>query len=300
MSLSSHFTYLWGISCCIRYCTTRRSTAAPSKLVEEPWGCLFLLTLVLSRLRLAGFTAQCAYFTSPWRIVHCNGLPLPLRTSLPIYPPPRPLCLPIKQAHAHTHLLEPPLFLRSRTSLWLRHLRCLAWEAALCDVGASLRFEDMVVIVRAQAALRVSAAAAATPSLLHVPPNPFLRGAAPVYIRPEDFPKSIARAEKEEYRGAVHEGNTSIPGWSPEMDSGRKEKSGHRKGGKDVSRGASVHGNGGGTTKGGSISAAGASAGRGQDVRTDVSVGRVRGQSRVPRVQHDSLFDMPLDALTVA
>lgn len=156
--------------------------------------------------------------------------------------------------------------------------------------------------VGAQAALRVSAAAAATPSLLHVPPNPFLRGAAPVYIPPEDFPKSAAGAKKEEYYEDVEEGTTSIPGWSPEMDRARNDKSrsGYRKAGKDVSRGASSREKGGGPKIGGPVNAGGSSAGRGQDGRTDDSVGRVGRQSRVPRVQHDSLLDLPLDALAVS
>lgn len=112
-----------------------------------------------------------------------------------------------------------------------------------------------------------------------------------MYIRPADFPKEQPEVD-EEAEGAPdeEEAQGAIPGWTAEMDGRRKEKSGRRKGG----AGPKVQSKGGRGPQ--SENRTGPSGGSAQGTASRCK----RVQTRVPRVQHEEAFDLPLDVLTVA
>jgi hypothetical protein len=143
-----------------------------------------------------------------------------------------------------------------------------------------------------QAALLVATGGQPASAGLQVRPNPFIRGAAPVYIRPEDFP--LREAEPSEWETEVDE-PSAIPGWSEDLD--RRAKRGGTAGQRG---GPGVQGRGrGGVGREDVRGGRGRRApGRGGDAGR-VAGGRA-GRTSVPRLQHDDPFDVPLEALTVS
>jgi hypothetical protein len=147
------------------------------------------------------------------------------------------------------------------------------------------------MIIGLQAALRVAEAASSLDSVQHIRPNPFLRGEAPVYVRPENYPVKPRDFGAEDDLGPDEDDALStIPGWTPEMDCRRADKGGRRKKGAANSGQAKRRGNRGDGTAGEPP---------GGSRRTSASRADAV-QARVPRVQHEDSFDLPMDSLVVA